>query len=252
MGDPFTRLEVMAVTASRYFRQGTVAFIGTGLPMVAAYLAKATHAPDVVLVFESGMIDPRPVDLAPAVGDFRLCYQAAMHADLFYALRLLQRGVVDLGILGAAEVDACGNINSTVIGDYRHPTVRLPGSGGANDIASMAKRTLIMLPHERRKFPERLSYLTSPGHVSGREALGLPGDGPTAVITDLAVFQFDDSGHARLARVHPGVSLEEVQARTGFSFAVDTTVQTSAAPTAEEIRLLREFIDPDGMYIGEA
>jgi glutaconate CoA-transferase subunit B len=249
-----TRQEIMAVAAAREIRNGEVAFIGTGLPMVAAYLAKATHAPEAVLVFESGIVDARPRELAEGVGDLRLLVGCVKSTGLYYALSLLQGGFIDIGFLGAAEVDQFGNLNSTAIGEYRRPTVRLPGSGGANDIGSLARRLVIMVPHERRRLVPRVQYLTTPGFLDGpgaRERVGLRGEGPTRVITDLAVLDFDPaSKRMRLATLHPGVTVEEVEARTGFPLLRAPGLGETPPPSAEEIRLLRERIDPEGMYIG--
>ncbi|MBI4574349.1 MAG: hypothetical protein HY713_13820 [candidate division NC10 bacterium] len=250
-----TRQEIMAVAAAREIRNGEVAFIGTGLPMVAAYLAKATHAPDTVLVFESGIVGAKPKELATGVGDLRLLVGCVKSTGLYYALSLLQGGFIDIGFLGAAEVDQYGNLNSTSIGDYQRPTVRLPGSGGANDIGSLAQRLVIMVPHEPRRLVPRVQYLTTPGFLDGpgaRERAGLRGEGPTRVITDLAVLDFDPaSKRMRLATVHPGVTVEAVEARTGFALLRAPTIGETPPPSAEEVRLLRERIDPEGIYIGQ-
>src|SRR5579871_266048 len=217
--------EVMVFTASREVLDGSAVFVGTGLPMLAAYLAKATHAPEVSLLFESGILDPNPRHLALGVGDFRLMSGATSIRGLHYVLGLLQRGVIDVGFLGAAEVDAFGNINTTVIGgDYRHPAKRLPGSGGANDIASCARTTVIMCPHRRERLVERVQYVTSPGFLGGRderERAGLPGGGPSMIITDLAVFRFEaETRRVYVSSVHPGVDPSEVVDRAGFALEV--------------------------------
>jgi glutaconate CoA-transferase subunit B len=251
-----TRQELMAAAAAREIRDGEVCFIGTGLPMVAAYLAKYTHAPNVVLVFESGTIDAQPRELAEAVGDFRLLSGAARWSGLYDALALLQRGFVDLGFLGAAEIDRFGNINTTVIGDYRRPKLRLPGSGGANDIASMAHEFVTIVPHERRKLVERVQYVTTPGYLDGpggRERAGLLGRGPRRVITDLAVLGFDPNTKTlRVESLHPGVTPEDVRANTGFDLPIPPGVPATPVPSAEEVHLIREAIDPDELYIARA
>ena len=254
----FTPEELMAVAAAAEIRDGEVAIIGTGLPMIASYLAKRTHAPTVSLVFESGIIDAFPRELATGVGDFRLMSNCVKTAGLYYALSLLQGGRVDLGFLGAAEIDQYGNINSTVIGNYVKPKVRLPGSGGANDIASLAKRVVIIVPHQRRKFPERVQYITTPGYLDGpgaRERAGLRGAGPSRVVTNLAVMGFDDeTKRMKLESLHPGVSLDDVRENTGFELIIDEAnepVPETPAPTREQLRLLREEIDPDGIYISK-
>jgi len=249
----YTRQEIMAVAAARELADGEVAFIGTGLPMIAAYLAKFTHAPRLTLIFESGIIGAEPRGLAIGVGDFKLLAHCQKAAGLYYALSLLQGGRVDVGFLGAAEIDRYGNINSTTIGDYRRPTVRLPGSGGANDIGSLAKRVLIIVPHERRKFPARLHYRTTPGFLDGgdtRRQAGLVGGGPRRVITDLAVLGFEPvSKRMQVESLHPGVTLDEVVAQTGFELLVPSRVPETVPPTPEQIRLLRERIDPEGEYL---
>lgn len=248
----YTPEDIMVVAASREIKDHEVAFIGTGLPMLAAYVAKAMHAPNVTMLFESGIVNPDPVHMASGVGDFPLLYHAPKVVGLSYVFGLLQRGKVDLGFLGAAEVDQYGNINSTVIGDYHHPKVRLPGSGGANDIASLAKRTVIIVPHQPRKFPENLSYLTTPGHLDGagaRQREGLKGNGPVRVITNLAVLGFDDETRKiKVESVHPGVSLQEVIEKTGFELLVPDEVKETVPPTKEEVELIRR-LDPKGIYI---
>ena len=249
----YTRQEVMAVAAAKELRDGEVAFIGTGLPMIAAYLAKLTHAPGLHLIFESGIIGARPRGLAIGVGDFKLVSHCQKATSLYYVLGLLQSGHVDVGFLGAAEIDRHGNINSTVIGDYRRPKVRLPGSGGANDIASLAKRVILIVPHQRRKFVEKLHYLTTPGFLDGgdsRRRAGLTGRGPARVISDLAILGFEPlSKRMRLESLHPGVALEEVRDQTGFELLLPDTIPLTPVPTPEQVRLLRERIDPEGEYI---
>lgn len=249
----FTREELMAVAATREIGDGEVAIIGTGLPMIAAYLAKKTHAPRACLFFESGIIGAFPKELAIGVGDFRLLSNCVKASGLYYALSLIQGGYVDLGFLGAAEIDLYGNINSTVIGDYSHPKVRLPGSGGANDIASLAKRVVIIVPHEKRKFPSRCHYITTPGYLDGpegRKSAGLPGGGPTRVITNLAIMGFEPaSKRMQIESLHPGVSLDEVQENTGFELLVSETLTETQVPSEEQLHLLRNVIDPEGVYI---
>ncbi len=247
------RQEYMAVAAAAEIHDRDVVFIGTGLPMIAAYLAKYTHAPDLTMVFESGIIGAKPRGLALGVGDFKLLSRCQKAASLYYALSLVQGGRIDLGFLGAAEVDQYGNINSTAIGPYDRPKVRLPGSGGANDIASSAKRLVIIVPHERRKLPAKLSYVTTPGHLEGgdsRQRAGLTGGGPVKVITTLATLDFEPgTKRMRLATRHPGVTLDEVKAETGFDLVLPASVPETPRPTTEQIRLLRERIDPEGEYL---
>jgi acyl CoA:acetate/3-ketoacid CoA transferase beta subunit len=251
--DSVTLEETMVYTAAGEIGNGSTVFVGTGLPMLAAYLAKATHAPDVTLLFESGIIDPRPAHLALGVGDFRLMKDASGIRGLHYVLSLLQRGVIDVGFLGAAEVDAYGNINTTVIGgDYRHPGKRLPGSGGANDIASMAKATVIMAQHRPERLVERVQFVTSPGFLGGgdeRERAGLVGGGPVMIITDMAVFRFDaDTRRAYLSSIHPGVDPADVVAQSGFSFEVPDGIPSTPQPDPTAVEFLRS-LDPDGVYL---
>jgi glutaconate CoA-transferase subunit B len=250
-----TRGEVMACATARLITNSDVILVGTGLPMVAAYLAKRLYAPLAVMVFESGIVDANPTKLATGVGDLRLVRDAALHLGMRGALGMLQGGKITLGLLGAAEIDRYGNINSTVIGDYRRPTVRLPGSGGANDIASMAQRVIIIARHSKRRFPEHLAYMTTPGFLEGRQARQaspLPGGGPVALITDLGTFGFDHStGEMALETLHMGVTAEEVVQATGFALQIPSQVPQTSPPTTAELDVLRTKIDPDGIYIGE-
>lgn len=248
-----THEEVMVFTAAGEIADGSAVFVGTGLPMLAAYLAKATHAPEVSLLFESGILDPKPTHLALGVGDFRLMNAATSIRGLHYVLGLLQRGVIDVGFLGAAEVDAYGNINTTIAGgDYRRPAKRLPGSGGANDIASSARSTVIMCPHRPERLVERVQYVTSPGFLGGgdeRERAGLSGDGPRLLITDLAVFRFDPvTRRAFVSSVHPGVEPSAVVERAGFDLDLPDDVARTPEPDADAVGLLRAM-DPDGVYL---
>lgn len=247
-----SRDALMAMAAAREIRDGDVAFIGTGLPMVAAYLAKATHAPEVTLVFESGIIDPAPLELATGVGEYRLAYGATSIRGTRAALTLLQQGKVDIGFLGTAEIDAYGNLNTTAIGDYHRPDVRLPGSGGANDIASMARRSVIIARTGRRRFVETLHYLTTPGHLTGpgaRREVGLPGDGPVRVITDMGVLGFSpETQRMRAERLFPGVTLEALQDGIGFALDPPDEVTMLAPPDDATLERLR-WIDPAGTYV---
>lgn len=250
-----TRDEMMTVATSRFIRDGWSAFIGTGLPMVAAYLAKATHAPNATLMFESGVLAPEPRSIARAVGDPRLQSTARRVSGMLDALLLLQGGNVDFGVLGGAQVDRFGNINSAAVGGegYHRPATRLGGSGGANDIASAAGRFLIVVRHSRRTFVEKVDHLTTPGFLTGpgaREAAGLRGRGPVGVVTDLGVFGFDDTTKRMTAvSLHPGVEWQHVVDATGFALERPDRLVTTEPPSPEELRLLRTRIDPDGIYL---
>lgn len=247
--------EVMAIATSKYIRDGDTLFIGTGLPMVAGYLAKAMHAPNATLLFESGVLDPEPREIAKAVGDPRLISTARRVSGMVDSLLMLQAGRIGLGVLGCAQVDRFGNINTTAVGPngYAQPTTRLPGSGGANDIASMARHFVIVTRHNLRTFVERLDYLTTPGFLTGpgaRESVGLPGGGPLAIVTDKCVFEFDDQTcEAYVKSVHPGVTIDDVIAATGFVIPPRSLVAETPAPTDEELRILRTRIDPQGVYL---
>ncbi|HID96565.1 MAG TPA: CoA-transferase subunit beta [Candidatus Latescibacteria bacterium] len=250
----YSALEIMAVAGARQLKDGEVAFVGTGLPMLSAQLALHIHAPNLVIMYESGYVGCRNKEIARLIGDIRLMYNLAMVATMKDVLGFLQTGKVDVGFLGGAQIDQYGNINATVIGDYKDPKVRLPGSGGANDIASSANRTIITCNHEARRFPARVDYITSPGYLDGkpgqRAKVGLRGKGPDKVITDLAIMGFDESTKKmRLESIHPGVSLEEIKEKTGFELIVPEEVPETEPPTPEELRILREEVDPLGFYL---
>jgi glutaconate CoA-transferase subunit B len=251
--DEFSTLELMAVCGSRQIKNGEVVFVGTGLPMIASLLAKRTHAPRAKIVFESGFIDSNAKDLALSIADSRLGWRASGAIGLFETLGLMvQGGHVDVGFVGAAQIDGYGNINTTYIGSFEKPVVRLPGSGGGNDMVSSAKRIVVIMPHEKRKMVNKLDYLTSPGYLDGpgaRERAGLLGGGPSLVVTSLCQMDFDpETKRIRLATVHPGVTGGQVLENSGFDLKVPKNVPTTEFPTCEELDLLRA-IDPTGIYI---
>jgi glutaconate CoA-transferase subunit B len=251
--DEFTTLELMAVCGSRQINNGEVVFVGTGLPMIASLLAKRTHAPRAKIVFESGFIDSNPKDLALSIADSRLGWRASGAIGLLETLGLMvQGGHVDVGFVGAAQIDGYGNINTTYIGSFEKPAVRLPGSGGGNDMVSSAKRIVVIMPHEKRKMVNKLDYLTSPGFLDGpgaREKAGLIGGGPSLVVTSLCQMDFDPkTKRIRLATVHPGVTVDQVVENSGFDLVIPAEVPTTEFPTCEELDLLRA-IDPTGIYI---
>ena len=249
----FSTLELMAACGSRAIRNGEVVFIGTGLPMIAALLAKKPHAPDAKIVFEAGFIDSNAKDVALSIADSRLGYRASGAIGLVETLGLmLQGGHVDVGFVGAAQIDKRGNINTTYIGAFEKPVVRLPGSGGGNDIVSSAKRIVVIMTHEKRKMVNKLDYLTSPGFLDGpgaREKAGLLGGGPSLVVTNLCQMDFDPQTKCmRLATVHPSVTVQQVSENTEFELVIPNRVQITDLPTCEELTLLKA-IDPDGIYI---
>lgn len=253
---PYKRTELMAICAAREIRDGEIAFIGTGLPMLGGMLAKSTHAPNCVMVFESGVVDARPTRTPWSIGDACLVPGSVMLGGLVEVFGLLlQSGYVDVGFIGAAQIDRFGNLNSTVIGDYRQPKVRLPGSGGANDIGSLAKRTIVMMKQDARRFVEKLDYMTTPGYMDGpggRERAGLPRGGPSAVITDLGIYRFDEATKEMyLASHHPEVSIDEVRRNVSWDLRIAPEVRETRSPTKRELRVLRTKCDPEGIFLGE-
>lgn len=251
----YTLDELMVIEAARQIRDGDVVFVGTGLPLLATTFAQRTHAPNLCFVVESGAIAPLVLPTPISVSDPKLMRRAVRLGTLREVLGcLLQRGLVDVGFLGGAQIDQFGNINSTVIGDYAKPTVRLPGSGGGNDIASHARRLLIITRHEKRRFPPHCDYITSPGYIHGPEArqkAGLRVTNPSiTVVTDLAVLEIDPAtGRLRVARLMPGVFLQQVKDQTGFEVRAGPSVGSVEPPSPEAIEVLRHEIDPQGLYL---
>jgi glutaconate CoA-transferase subunit B len=250
----YTPSELMITASARALAGERVVFVGVGLPNIACNLARRTVAQDLELVYESGVFGARPARLPLSIGDPTLVSGATLVCpmpDLF--MYYLQGGRIEVAFLGAAQIDRFGNINTTVIGDYFQPKVRLPGSGGACEIAIHARKTFIIVRLSRRAFVEKLDFCTSAGHLSGapgeRTALGMPGAGPQMVVTDKAIFRFDnDTGEMFLSSVHPGVSVEEVQAAVGWPLKVADEVQVTEPPTTEELRIIREELDTEGIY----
>jgi len=252
----YTLTELMAVAAAREINDREIVFAGTGLPMLGAMLAQHTNAPNCIIVFEAGAVDCKLAHLPMSVGDPRTMRFASTATGLFDVFStVLQRGFIDVGFLGGAQVDMYGNINTTCIGDYHKPKVRFPGSGGSGDIACLSKRTIIIAVHEKQRFPEHCEYITSPGWIDGpegRKQAGLPWGGPSAVITTLGVLRFDEqTKRAYLASYHPGVTPQQVQENTGFELNVSQAKQTEP-PTEAEIRVLREKVDPENIFLRKA
>jgi len=255
----YTLSELMVCAAAREIRVGEVVFVGMRLPLIAFVVAKKTHAPRAIGLFENGVVRATPAaELIYTMADPPNLLGATQCLDMLSVMGLLQSGRVDLGFLGAAEVDRFGNLNSTRV-KGKDGIVRLPGSGGACDIASLAKRFVVLLEHDKRRLPERVSYVTSPGYGDGRgwrERMGLPHGGPAAAITTKAVLRFGDvgqpssaanEGEAYLASVHPGVSPDEVVASTGWKLRLAERVETTPEPSAEELRAIREY-DKKGFW----
>jgi len=247
-------MEFMAVIAAREINDGEVVFAGTGLPMLGAMLAQRTHAPDCCILFQAGTMASRLIHLPMSVGDPRTMYRAAMAAGLNEVFTyVLQAGRVDVGFLSGAQIDRFGNINSTSIGpDFRHPKVRFPGSGGSCDIACLAKRTIIIAKHEKRRFPEKLDYITSPGWLQGGESrarAGLTRGGPSTVVTTKGVMRFrPDTRRIYLASYHYGFTAQDVLEDTGFAMDIEDATETPI-PTPEELCILREEVDPEKVFL---
>ena len=250
----WSRSEMLVVAGARALAGRRVCFVGIGLPNIAVALARHTVAPEIELIYESGVYGSRPARLPLSIGDPCLVTGATSVMSMVELFQyFLQGGLVDVGFLGAAQLDRHGNINTTVIGDYRRPKVRLPGSGGACEIAINAREVFILMRQSSRSFVERIDFRTSPGNLggaAGRAAQGWQGRGPSVVVTDLGSYDFDpETGEMRLVAVHPGVSLDDVRAATAWDLRIADDLRTTPAPTDEELRLIREELDPQGAYV---
>ena len=250
-------MELMVCTAAHLLEDGKTAVIGTGAPLAAAMLAQKTHAPNLIVMFEAGSMAPLLEKLPISVAGSHTQTHAISHGSMDDIMEACQRGMVDYCFLGGAQIDRYGNLNSTIIGsDYSHPQVRLPGSGGANDLASLCWRTVSIVPHSKRKFVPKLDFITSPGYLSGpgsREAAGLPpGSGPWKVISNLALMGFDaESQCMQVESLFPGVARADLEAATGFDLLFADPLGVTAEPTPEELRILREEVDPLGRITGK-
>jgi len=252
----FSRNEMMIVAAARELAGQRVCFVGVGLPNIAVNLAKRTVSPDLELVYEAGVFGAEPARLPLSIGDPTIVTGATAVTSMLELFGYyLQRGLVDVGFLGAAQIDRYGNINTTVIGDYAHPKTRLPGSGGACEIAINARQVFVIMRQSARSFVERIDFRTSPGNLGGaenaariRREQGWLGSGPSVVVTDLGIYHFDEAGEMRLDFLHPGATLDEVRATMGWEPKVAGDLATTPEPTADELRLIREELDPEGMY----
>lgn len=255
MASEYTPAEMMAAVAARELGNGEVVFVGIGLPNLACNLARALQAPDLVLIYESGAVGAVPERLPVSIGDPSLVTGSLMICSMADVFQLfLQNGKIEVGFLGGAQVDRYGNINTTVIGGYEKPKVRLPGSGGAAEIAVHAQRVLIISRLNPRAFPAELDFLTSPGQRckgKTRQELGMPGAGPVKVITDKGILESDpESGEMVLTALYPGVTLEDVKANVGWPLQSRPELGLVAPPTGEELRLLREVLDPKKLFLG--
>ncbi len=251
---PYSKTELMICVAARLFQDGTTAFIGTGIPMLAAMLAAKTHAPGVIPVFEFGGTGAILDKLPRAVGEARTFHRAVVASGICDTMETGQRGFIDYGFLGGAQIDQYGNLNSTTIGNHDRPKARLPGSGGGNDVGSLCWMTVAIMQHDKRRFVPKVDFITTPGFLTGpgaREAAGLPrGSGPINVVSTLALMDYEpETCRMRLVATHPGVSVAEVVANTGFELILPDKVGVNEPPSETELRLLREEIDPQRLYI---
>ena len=252
----YTLAELLACVASRLLEDNRAVFVGTGLPMIATMLAQRTHAPHILIIFEAGGVGPLVPVLPISVGDSRTFHKAVAASSMHDVMSAAQAGYIDYAFLGAAAMDAYGNLNTTVIGDWQQPKVRLPGSGGANDLGSFCWRTLYVMRNQSpRTFVNKLDFVTTPGWLGGpgeRERAGLPaGCGPYRVITQLGVYGFDEeTKRLKLLSLHPGVTVDQVQANSEFEVLIPERVPPTQPPTVEERRILRE-IDPAGIVLGK-
>lgn len=249
----YSASELMTVNAARLLRDGDTVFVGVGLPNMACNLARRTHAPNLVMIYEAGVIGARPARLPLSIGDPTLVSGANAVCSMYDIFSLyLQRGNVDVGFLGGAQIDRFGNINATVIGDYDHPKTRLPGSGGSMEIAAWANRCYIITPHQKRRFPEKVDFRTSAGFLGGRaerEASGVRGGGPQAVVTNLAILEPDETGELVLTALHPSITVDQARENTGWNLRSRGTIRITEPPSDVELRILREELDPQGIYL---
>ncbi|NIR32246.1 MAG: 3-oxoadipate--succinyl-CoA transferase subunit B [Gammaproteobacteria bacterium] len=250
--ETYTASELLAVMSARLLADGQIVFAGVGVPLLAATLAQRLHAPGLTILFEGGIIGAfvEPGVLPPSTNEQRCTRKANMLLPTTDVLLLLQRGYVDVGFMGGAQIDQYGNLNSSFIGDPENPKIRLPGTGGGNDIASLT-HMIVAMRHERRRFVENVDFITSPGFLHGgasRAEAGLPAGGMYRVVTDLAMLGFDeDTRRMKVAALHPGVRPEQVQENTGFEVIIEADVEVTEAPTLRELAVLRE-LDPDRLY----
>lgn len=252
----YNAMELMICCAARALEDGKTVAVGTGVPCAAAMLAQRTASPNLVILFEAGGVAPQLPTMPISVGDSRTFYRAAMATSMADVMETCQRGMIDYTFLGGAQIDAFGNLNSTMLGDdHTRPRVRFPGSGGANDLASLCWRILVVTNHDRRRFVDKIDFRTTPGYLTGpgaRESAGLPPrTGPYRVITDLAVLGYNDvSKRMELLSLHPGIELDQVRQATGFELVTRAPLETTEPPSDTELRILREEVDPHRYIIG--
>lgn len=250
----YSPAEIMVARAARELKNGEVVFVGIGLPNLACNLARRHNAPELVLIYESGAVGAVPGRLPLSIGDPCLATDSISVCSMVEVFNYyLQGGLIDVGFLGGAQVDRFGNINSTVIGDYENPQVRLPGSGGACEIAIHAKKIIMVLKQSKKSFPEKIDFITSPGFLdaaNGRKKFEMPGRGPALVITDFGVYDFSSRTHEMvLTEIHPDITLQQVKDHIGWDVRVSRRLQTTTPPSEEELRIIREELDPDRIHL---
>jgi glutaconate CoA-transferase subunit B len=254
----YNAMELMIAVASRELEDGSSVAVGTGAPCAAAMLAQKIHAPGLLIMFEAGGIDPVLPEMPISVGDSRSFNEASMAGSMTNIMNACSRGFVDYTFLGGAQIDMYGNLNSTMIGDdYQKPKVRLPGSGGANDFGSMCWRMMVMTPQDKRRFVEKVDFITTPGWLEGgnsREKSGLPLDsGPYKIITNMGVMDFEqESKRMRVISINPGYTFDDIQGNCGFKLPQAKKMLATQPPTKQELRILREEVDPYGYVIGRS
>ncbi|MFP4081525.1 MAG: CoA-transferase subunit beta [Candidatus Aminicenantes bacterium] len=251
---PYSSSEIMVTRAARELRNNQVVFVGIGLPNLACNLAKRLHAPHLMLIYESGAIGAVPSRIPLSIGDPSLVTESISVCSMVEIFNYyLQGGLIDVGFLGGAQVDRHGNINSTVIGDYNQPHVRLPGSGGACEITIHAKNTIIILKQNKRSFPKKIDFITSPGLIDKnkqRSCHNLKGRGPTLVITDLGVYTFSSKNHDMfLSEIHPNVTLDHLRENISWPIHISPEISTTFPPTKQELRIIRKELDPERIYL---
>lgn len=252
--NPYNPNELLICSASRLMKDNTTAFIGTGIPMLAASLAQRMHAPNLVTFFEFGGIGAIIDQLPMAVGEQNSFHRALCASGICDLVETAQRGFIDYGFLGGAQIDMYGNLNTTVIGDHSKPKVRLPGSGGGNDVGSHSWFTIAIMRHDRQRFVEKVDFITTPGYLSGpgmREIAGLPpGTGPYRVVTNLAILGYHpESKKMMLLATQPGITVDEIIENTGFLLLLADNIEQNSAPTDKELHILRTQVDKDRLYI---
>jgi len=252
----YNPMELMLISAARELKDNSVIIVGTGAPCAAAMLAQQTHAPNMTILFEAGGIGPELKKMPISVGDSRTFHRGLFATSMDNIMAMLQRGEVDTAFIGGAQIDMYGNINSTIIGkDHARPKVRFPGSGGANDLASLCWKSICMTVHNNKRFVEKIDFLTTPGHLGGpvaREKAGLPpGCGPFKGVTNLCVMGFHpESKRMMVETIHPGVTREDIQENTGFELLWSDDLTETKVPYKEELEILREKVDPEKLIIG--